>query len=421
MALSAKQGAFAMNTSTGNQSVTGVGFQPKVVLFFSTGDTADATDTANGSLYVGAAVSSSSRFANGNFGNKTSGLTPPNARYKANFNDRCMCVFADVVVDVIEFVSMDSDGFTVNITTSSATARVISYLAIGGADLTNVAIKQITAPASTGNQATTGVGFRPDAALFFSTTSDVVNSVEGTGVTGLGSATFGAADGTNQNVNAFTSIGADSSRAQAVDKVVTSPIADGSGVYMRASLSSFDSDGFTLNWDTVLGDTRYVFVVCLKGGRYHAGAVDLATSTGNQAITGVGFTPVALLARHYNATSASGRIVAGIGECGFGGATGSSARGQAWTCSYASNTQRNYSLASVLRQYTPGTPTALVIADFVSFDSDGFTINQTTADGSAREILHFTMGSNATTASLFRVATLSGLQAGGPFFVNPLG
>jgi hypothetical protein len=386
-----------MNTSTGNQSVTGVGFLPSIVLFFSTGDTTDTTDAGNGSIYYGVARSSGNRCAFGNFG------TAPNTRWKASFNDRCFAVFANVVVDSIDFVSMDSDGFTVNITTSSATARVISYLALGGADLTNTAIVQLSAPASTGNQATTGVGFRPDGALFFSLASPTLNSVEGDGLTGIAALSVGAADGTNQNVNAFTSIGGSASRQQLIDKVISTPKEDASGVYMQASLVSFDSDGFTLNWGTVLGDTRYVFAVCLKGGRYHAGADTLATSTGNQAFTGVGFAPVALLSRHYNGTVAGGRLVSGSSMCGFGSASGSgSAQAQAWLVDDNSNTQRTYVRGSIIRQYTVGTPTTIVVASLVSLDSDGYTINQFTADASAREVLHFAIGSNAASGVVGR-------------------
>ena len=62
MGYDAKAGNFALNTSTGNQSITGLGFQPKLVIFYPTQQTADGV-IVDYQLAIGAAVSSTSRFS----------------------------------------------------------------------------------------------------------------------------------------------------------------------------------------------------------------------------------------------------------------------------------------------------------------------------------------------------------------------
>ncbi len=52
---------FAINTSTGNQSITGVGFEPKIVIFYGTHLTADGVVVHN-AFACGAGISSTSRF-----------------------------------------------------------------------------------------------------------------------------------------------------------------------------------------------------------------------------------------------------------------------------------------------------------------------------------------------------------------------
>ncbi len=62
MALSLDQGSFALNTSTGNQAVTGVGFEPKVILFYLVDATGDGS-AASYAFGLGSAISSTERFA----------------------------------------------------------------------------------------------------------------------------------------------------------------------------------------------------------------------------------------------------------------------------------------------------------------------------------------------------------------------
>ena len=132
MAFSYKVGSITSPASTGNQATTGVGFQPKIVLFFANPATADGANGFSRNFF-GAGVSSSSRFAiDENNNNDTATHTA----------SKCFVVTGagSVTIDA-DLVSLDADGFTVNWTTVSS-GMIVQYVALGGADLSNVAIKQ---------------------------------------------------------------------------------------------------------------------------------------------------------------------------------------------------------------------------------------------------------------------------------------
>jgi hypothetical protein len=104
-----------------------------------------------------------------------------------------------------------------------------------------------TSPASTGSFAVTGVGFKPKGLIIFSGLSS--NSTTATSM-------FGAADSTSQFSVFATSNSTSFRRAIATSILNVISTTDGS-TSAAASLSSFDSDGFTLNFTTAAASTFY--------------------------------------------------------------------------------------------------------------------------------------------------------------------
>src|SRR6267142_2819556 len=169
MSLNTQVGTFVLNSVTGNQSITGLGFTPKIILLFYNNETGN---TINPSIQGGhgVALSSSDRRCVG-FSQPNNNVPTGGANTLAgHYNDRCIryCRLNGDTASVREadFVSMDADGFTINILTTDGTQSWISYLAIGGTDLTNVKTGQFVQNTGTGDQAITGVGFQPDCLLF---------------------------------------------------------------------------------------------------------------------------------------------------------------------------------------------------------------------------------------------------------------
>ena len=169
MALEYHVGAFTHPAATGNRSYTGVGFQPKVVLFFCNQNrNLNSTDITVG-YSIGVGISSTSRGCLSVWGAGATGTFNGGERIH---NDRCLVGTGNTgsTQSSVDFVSMDADGFTVNWTQRNSTWDLQGfYIALGGDDLIDVDLAAYDCPASTGPQAYTGVGFQPTALFAFGT------------------------------------------------------------------------------------------------------------------------------------------------------------------------------------------------------------------------------------------------------------
>jgi len=394
--LDVKVGSFTLNTSTGNQAVTGVGFQPTIVLFFynvSTGDGA-SVDAAGG---FGVGISSTARHAVG-WWSEDAQATADVVRCAQV--DAAICNRIGTSNLVADFVSQDVNGFTINITASFGSATVVNYIALAGTDLTNVFVGNATVPASTGTQDYTGVGFEPDAMIFFQSTSSTAQEVlTGGNVLGfIGTASSASDQGVTALRQTDGSAAADTAHYQSTSSVLASVTA--SAVFWEGALASFDADGFTINWTTVASG-RYFYYVALKGAQFKSGTFNQATGTGNQSVTGLGLDPSVVLFTSANAaTSAS---VDADSQFSYGAGASSSARFAQWSGGNdAADPMEEDSVLEndeVLVMYAPdGTPTLNAEADYVSDGSGSFTVNWSTADATAREILYFAIGTTAAPA-----------------------
>jgi hypothetical protein len=408
MALNAKIGSLTEPLATGNQAVTGVGFQPVLVLFWWNRKTADGT-TADAEIGFGVGVSPTARRAIG-FNSVDAQTTSINAAV----NQSAKCIYyARGGSAVADYVSNDSDGFTINWSVVSGGAFLVNYLALGGADLTNAAVGTITAKTTTGNQAYTGVGFQPTAILLFAGKW----STEPLDTTTNGAFTFGAATASTARgvVGERSKNGANpqvGKHRQSTSKIAVS-MTD-AGVFTEADFVSLDADGFTLNFTTAGGTADSVYYLALKGPSVKVGAFNQATSTGNQATTGVGFQPKALIVFSGNDTSANNDAAGANGSLSIGAGTGSTARFSLWAgdLDAVSPTQadRDLDRTKLIKLFSPGTPTLNAAADLVSLDTDGFTVNWTTADATARQVNYFALGDAAGAP----------VSQGNPFRINSL-
>lgn len=376
-------GQFSQPTSTGNQAVTGVGFQPKAVIFFWNNRTSDGTDTTSGSIGYGLATSSSNRVGLCAFRSTTS------ATARSRHDDsKCLTMIngSGTVLSGADLVTMDSDGFTINWTTADAVARKINFVALGGSDLTNAYIKQFTFPAGSGNQSHTGVGFQPDSMMLFS----VANTTAPPNSQSFMRMDVGAAvssserAGTSMEANGTTT-GRKRQRTNLQIPNVSNP--------QDIDFVSFDADGFTIS--SAGGTAYYGYALCLKGPRMKIGTLTQPTSTGNQAVTGVGFSPQVAMFLNWCEPANTSSVTTSAMQ-GFGAATSSSARAHI-AAYYAStrNTNQNNNLDSIKCIKTFSTSALTSDADLVSMDSDGFTVNWTTADATSREIIYITLGNSA--------------------------
>ncbi len=395
MALSAKASNFALNTSTGNQAVTGIGFLPKIVLFFVSENTADGI-AVDHNLCIGAGISSTERAcvtANDEDGQATTDTsrlvtTSECLRLQQPGSNNTVNLAAD-------FVTMDSDGFTINITTAPGSAYRVGYLALAGTDLTNVAVNSFADSGATGNQAVTGVGFQPEAVLLLVQGDSISAGSKSDHTIGFGFAVSTiqrAWLGTASESGAATS---NTHHRQQTDSCIGNLYYNDGTLHGLADFVSFDADGFTINWSTAGDGDDYIYIA-FKGGQYAVGSLTTQTGTGNFSETGVGFQPGAgIFASFCNA--ASGLTVAGL-EMSLGIATSSTERfvvgSVAEDAQGTSDTDQFQDDALVYQNYdfAQGLEGSI---DLVSFDADGFTLDQVDADPSGNEMIYFVIGAAA--------------------------
>ena len=369
MALSAFAGSFQIPASTGNQDVTGLGLEPKAILLYMQGDSSITLPDARS---VGVATASSEQGCVCAFGsdylNKFSGGAGTSTVLRH---------ITPATAAVLHAAALDSflaDGFRLSWSSVGASNRCnVGYIALGGADLSNAKVVSFTR-STTGSYSTTGLGFQPTSLIVLATKPTTDSGVEG-------SISLGWTDGTASFVvgnNGYDNVG----RRSAVRSTKLFEIVSGWGsTILDGTLVSLDADGFTITLATCTDPCQFV-VMALRGPQVKAGTFSSPTSTGSQATTGVGFQPAALL------TLGNGETAAGVNttkfKAGFGAGTSSTNRVAVAGFTESGNADGVVSGSQIVRHLSDATPTTLVAADLTSLDADGFTLNWSTVDASAR-------------------------------------
>lgn len=242
-------------------------------------------------------------------------------------------------------------------------------------------VGQFNTPVATGTQAITGVGFQPTFIFF----------VSGLGAAGAATSirfSYGWTAGVGKDV-AFYGFGVDNQsttdcgRAHRRDFCIYR-CSTALAASDQALLSSFDSDGFTLNWTAIAATGVPVAYLALGGDAVaNAGAgPTIPTSGASIATTGVGFLPTALMLGHAM-SSITPNANADDHFLGFGGASDSSTS-RSFAISSPNGTSlgttdvgQSFDQDSIMQTLTPGgagSPTVDSEAALASFDADGFTL-----------------------------------------------
>lgn len=119
-----------------------------------------------------------------------------------------------------------------------------------------------TAPGSTGNFSVTGVGFQPQAVLFFGSNKTTEDSVVTGGVSSVMRGVM-AWDDVSSSIKSwcFSIVPHDAVRWE--QKPIVSCLNGSAATDYQATAVSFDSDGFTVNFTNVPGSTRKVHYVAI--------------------------------------------------------------------------------------------------------------------------------------------------------------
>ncbi|MHB8707542.1 MAG: hypothetical protein ACYC9I_01575, partial [Desulfuromonadales bacterium] len=271
---------------------------------------------------------------------------------------------------------------------------------------------------ATGNVAVTGVGFTPKAVILFHTRQNALDTN-----TALMSVGYGFAAG-SPIVNYGTSTAGTDNQTTSITGYRRSAtyslimLSNGTPTLSgQGRVASFDADGFTVNWNTAPGASTYVHYIALGGTDLsaYAGTFNLATGTGAQAVTGVGFQPnFALFLSSYtgavDTNNAIGMLNIGFTDGTSQGATALAIRdNDGATTNPVSQQRTDNVLMGLLPSGDP--PTQDYLAAFTSFDADGFTVNKSDAPAAATPYYYLALRAPGFKVGAFNRNTATGAQA----------
>jgi hypothetical protein len=263
----AKVVSWTMATATGDQSITGVGFKPDVVIHAHAGSghtTAPSSTSQHGAFGLGAMDAQGGQWAYAVFSTDASDLTDT-SRYSRG--DECLLAVGGSQSEVKDatFVSMDNDGFTINYSNANASAGQVFSLALKGVQA-QAGVFNKTTSAATASQPVSGVAFRPRVVLLAGvqdTTRTVASAHTRFAV--------GASDVTTEGAIAIhDDDGEDTSSVDGVHSTTKAYVKlnnDAQTTDAAADLTSLDTDGFTLSWTTNDAVATEIFYLALSTRR----------------------------------------------------------------------------------------------------------------------------------------------------------
>jgi len=425
------QGTFPKKTSTGLQTIAGVGFQPTAVIFYWTQQTAaGSVPGASGgagfatATVVGPVAGFGASVAMVNNVHTSTNTTSVEERQRSVTSPIIIfdnTIAAPVVVGKATLQSVNSDGFVLNWTTSNAAAYVINYIALGG-DITNAVVgnfdmglmSQCTNPAAPpANNSITTIGFEPNFVMFLNA-SDNANDTSfpdanfsvgfALSSTARGATAFAAHNGVARTTAIQPSYQQRTDHAILfLDQTANPPTANG-----QADFVSMNTNGFTICVNPVPSvgiAPRTVGYLALQGSPFFTGAFNQPTAAGTQNITSPGYRPQGVMTVSRNLASGT-TFAPPYGRTSIGSAGERTISNQSvWfqeanvPGSSASNTDMYTDATAVppvpsylLSLATSPNNTNTATAQLTSFLSNGFSLQWNAADAVSREVLYWTMG-----------------------------
>lgn len=277
MSYMSSQGLITTPASTGNVTYA-TGFQPSVVIFWTTGDTVSG-DNADHIVMIGwtdgtAADDRAIRFASRNNVATTAVASTADATHCVSIPNN-----VNTAVAVAAFSAWTSTGFTLNWSTATTSGIIVNFLALGGTDITGVKSGSITPNSGTGNQAITGVGFQPSMVMFLAQTGTTIGVGAAVSSTARFACTLSA---TTAATMTSTNL---ASRMQDATKCIEVLTTGGSTTVLSAAdFVTLDAGGFTINWTTASA-TPTIFYLALAGGTYAVSTFTKGANTTDKTVT----------------------------------------------------------------------------------------------------------------------------------------
>ncbi len=400
-------GAFGLRSGTGTQSVTGVGFQPKVVLFYGNATYGSVPPQEYAPMGMGfddgvtpighaSETASSAAPAQSNGGSTASSILRVNAS----------AITPNFVV-AAHITSLDTDGFTLDVTINQFSLDdTIIYHAFGGSDL-DYDIATFAPRTTTGVQTISGLAFAPRALIaFYLGTPGAVGPDAWHAVTFV-SPTNAACLSTIEYGVLGASVCKNYLRTGRAFAFVS-----GSGTVEReATTVTLTSDGYTIDWTTAAGGAPLYAVLAFGGAAVsdsYTGTILQKATTGTQTTTIPDIDPVALLFGSVGAVAST--TVGTLNSLSFGSADLTSSQMAAWVASLTAQTtpivarQATVLGGGCVEILTPAATAAdsvtACLAELSALAATSFTLDYTITDGTAREIMVLALGTAIVPGSI---------------------
>ena len=394
MALSVETGQFAANTGSATTTVShSFGTTPLAIIMWTTGQTTTGSDSAaNASFSFGFSDATNFRSigwaSDDNVGTTNCG--------KAFRTDRIVEVFSNGTPTTVRYVN-DWNPTTTNFDVvwdgTPAAAYLVSYIIIGGTDVTNVIVGTHTLDTATGSDSVTGLAFQPDFGVFINAQA----TAAGTAVRALGSIGFAASSskeftmawGIDDGATMTATIDAVSYTNQAA--CMSGITAGAETVDFLADFTSFNSDGYTINISNAPPAAWLVGYLLIKGGQWDVGTTTHASA---RTLSGMAFQPKGI-AFSFGRTTTDATVTVDQ-QVGFGAAASTTTEvvGMAGQLDATLNTDVERYTNTGNLYWRLGSSNTWVLD---SFNSDGATLSG--AGSSGNQVGWFAMGDNAAPPS----------------------
>jgi hypothetical protein len=303
-------GRFTLNTGTGTQQITGVGFQPKAYILFYTKNNSDDFDSTAGEGLLSIGMTDGiNQFC------MTSGAEDNQSSAdvgRRGFSDRVLASqdaqSSQSVDGEASHVSMNTDGFTINIVDdfSDPASPLIHYIAFGGVDLSVDVGMVDLADTMDSFVDVTAPGFEADVVI--ASYIGVFLDAYGDGNNDRNSFSLGWAVNPDRQAsgNQFSmSVGSQDGQSPAQSRSRFDNVRAGTSHYNNATdaafeIGSFDGSGFNVTTRLASAITNEIMgYMALKLGTSNPYVYTVArparTTAGNDVESGAGFEPIFLM------------------------------------------------------------------------------------------------------------------------------
>jgi len=397
----AKKGTFTKITTTGTQTITGIGFLPKAIIFWWTRQTSYG-ESASISIGYGFATNYGGTFQNRGvaFASDDNVATSNTGRRRSETYSIIILSNGDPTLAAQASVTaFNNNSFVLNWQNNENRQDIIHYVALGGDDIVNARAGTFSLSTSSGTQDITGVGFQPNFAMFLWTFTESADTNMANAEVGMGFAVSSTKRGALVVASRDNRQSAQTWQQQRNDKCILILNPTSGSQDADVDFSEFLSDGFKINKNGSPKSETPVFYLVLKGGSYDVGSFSSPTSTGTQEIRTLGFQPAILMLATQGRTAAT--RIGSTAEISLGAATSATERGATWfedpdnpdNQGTSDNEMETYTKIIQWRDRTSSnTFTLRGSADFASFLSDGFRLSWSNVESNSKQIIYVAFG-----------------------------